>query len=551
MRAAAQAQRNRSIIQYIAAAMLCAHAFIACSPTDAPEKPTPGTASAPPDSTTPTVRGIDWFQGGVDAALAEARARQRPVFLYWGAQWCPYCKQVKATIFTRRDVIDRSRHFVAVELDGDAPAAQRAGERFGVTGYPTMIVFSPDGEELTRIPNGLDVEAYADIFDWALNATRPVAASVEAALTGQTLDDDEWQRLAVYSWAQDNNRVLGETSAVGVFKSLTAACPARLTVACSRLYFLYLGERISDVEDAPLTVAEADEALRRVTALLGDQTLIAANLDTVLHAGPEVVAAVTAADSEQRDTLRQAWQGVLGRLADDPGLSTVEQLYASYAPVGFLHMDDPGAAVPADVQRPIRQRVDQAVAATTDPVERHAVISTASSLLRAAGLVGEATALLEAELAHSAQPYYLMSALAGTAEREGAVEAALEWRKRAYESANGESTRFRWGYGYVSGLLRLAPEDIATIQSVTTRLFAELEDPSTAFFGGTQSRAVRLSDRLIEWADRDERCQALAHIRESLASMCAEIPSDEIARQRCDALLNEAALQPPTRRTES
>ncbi|MDH5177988.1 MAG: thioredoxin family protein, partial [Gammaproteobacteria bacterium] len=43
--------------------------------------------------------GIDWFKGDVDAAFAAAKAANKPVFLYWSAEWCPPCAQIKTTIF--------------------------------------------------------------------------------------------------------------------------------------------------------------------------------------------------------------------------------------------------------------------------------------------------------------------------------------------------------------------------------------------------------------------------------------------------------------------
>ena len=49
------------------------------------------------------------------------------------------------------------------------------GERFGVVGYPTMILFSPDGTEITRLPGGVDVARYAKILDVALADARPVS----------------------------------------------------------------------------------------------------------------------------------------------------------------------------------------------------------------------------------------------------------------------------------------------------------------------------------------------------------------------------------------
>ncbi len=85
------------------------------------------------------------------------KPKSKPLFLYWGAVWCPPCNEVKATIFTRQDFIERARNFVPVYIDGDAKGAQKLGARFNVSGYPTMVLFTPDGREITRLPG--EVEA--------------------------------------------------------------------------------------------------------------------------------------------------------------------------------------------------------------------------------------------------------------------------------------------------------------------------------------------------------------------------------------------------------
>jgi thiol:disulfide interchange protein len=78
------------------------------------------TASASAHAT--QAGGIEWRKdNNVDAAFALAKSANKPLFLYWGAVWCPPCNQVKATIFNRQEFIDKSRHFIPVYLDGDSP----------------------------------------------------------------------------------------------------------------------------------------------------------------------------------------------------------------------------------------------------------------------------------------------------------------------------------------------------------------------------------------------------------------------------------------------
>ncbi len=120
-----------------------------------------GKAELPVEA--PQAGGVAWFQGGIEAAFASAAASNRPLFLYWGAEWCPYCKLLQANIFIREEFVRLSRQFVAVDMsNGDSTTIHLADE-FKIYGLPTVIVFSPDGRELTRIPGGMDMEQYAGV----------------------------------------------------------------------------------------------------------------------------------------------------------------------------------------------------------------------------------------------------------------------------------------------------------------------------------------------------------------------------------------------------
>src|ERR1700692_4965629 len=67
---------------------------------------------------------IVWFKGTMEQAIAAAQQRNRPLLVYWGAVWCPYCQALKKTVFTRADFIEKSNLFIPVYLDGDLPGAQ-------------------------------------------------------------------------------------------------------------------------------------------------------------------------------------------------------------------------------------------------------------------------------------------------------------------------------------------------------------------------------------------------------------------------------------------
>ena len=192
--------------------------------TKAPEPPMPGPAPV----AHVTATSIAWLRpegANIAPIFAQAKATNKPVFLYWGALWCPPCNQIKATVFNRQDFIERSQLFVPVYLDGDTAGAQKLGTQFKVRGYPTMILFKPDGTELTRLPGEVDAAKYMEVLGLGLAASSSVKESLAAALSGVTLSPDAWRLLAYYSWDQDQAQLV-------VPKDLTAtlhklACCAR------------------------------------------------------------------------------------------------------------------------------------------------------------------------------------------------------------------------------------------------------------------------------------------------------------------------------------
>ncbi|MCH8930461.1 MAG: thioredoxin family protein, partial [Proteobacteria bacterium] len=159
-------------------------ALAGCSGSDDVEAPVGAANTATDSSAQIAANKIQWFKGSTAEAFAKARKEGKPLFLFWGTDWCPDCSQVKATIFSGREFIAKSRLFVPVYLDGDTENAQRTGEEFGVKGYPTMMVFSPQGDEITRIPGGIGSKRYNNVLDLALNDIQPVARLVERVTGG-------------------------------------------------------------------------------------------------------------------------------------------------------------------------------------------------------------------------------------------------------------------------------------------------------------------------------------------------------------------------------
>ena len=94
---------------------------------------------------------IAWHTGDLEAAFAMARARQQPLFLYWGARWCPPCNRVKAEIFARDEFQSRAAAAVCYQLDGDSAGAQAAMNSSPSSSQGRRVISPPSGAYSTSV----------------------------------------------------------------------------------------------------------------------------------------------------------------------------------------------------------------------------------------------------------------------------------------------------------------------------------------------------------------------------------------------------------------
>jgi thiol-disulfide isomerase/thioredoxin len=515
-------------------------------PPTAPQSPVPAASVA--DRHLPP--GIGWYAGDVDAAFASAKTDGKPLFLYWGAEWCPPCAQIKSTIFNKREFQDRSRLFIPVYLDGDTPSAQRYGERFGVVGYPTMILFRPDGTEITRLPGTVDIARYATILDVALADARPVQELVAKGVAGGDLTSNDWRLLAYNSWGSDvEGRVLATDARPAAFRTLAQRCPPELPGECARLYFEYLSAMTAaaSAKDGPkMDGLERADARRKLLALLADPRVQADNVDNLLYGATSTIDLLSDAGSTERRELVRAWSASLDRLSGANGataatLSAPEQLLLLRARIALAKLEAPDAKLPDALLADARKAVADIDARTTDTYARHAAINAAANLYWEAGLDADANALLTAELEKSKSPYYFMLELADLAEKAGRKEEAVQWLARAYDGAKGPATRFQWGYNYLVGMLEMTPGDVAGIERAGLSVLGELDSAPDAFYQRTRMRLEQLDAKLLEWGREGEAAKVVETLRARTGEICRKLPEGDAGRANCEKFLNPAA----------
>jgi len=499
---------------------------------------------------------VAWFEGDVDEAFAAAAEEGKALFLYWGAEWCPPCHYLKTKVFRRPEFAAKIRDFIPVYLDGDTERAQILGERFDVLGYPTVIIFTPEGEEVMRMPSDVDVERYVELLDTALNRMRPIAEVLAAVMESgpDRAAPEDLSLLAFYSWGQDTRVEMDDEESLATARTLYERTPDELTRERSRFLSMYLDELESFARRAAedesdeivfsLAAAERSSLSEAVTGLLGDRELRNVNPYFVFF-GTGVIDMLHPEPSPERNALIAGWDAAAAEIEKDESLSLDDRLTALFPRLELARMQAEPAgegeepALPADLVEHVHERVVWAGETVADDSEMQAVMSTMVSLYEETGALDEAEALLQARMDDAHAPYYYMSWMASLKGDADNPEEALVWYRKAYDSSRGRYTRFRWGSTYLRRLIELRPADAPTIREDSTEILRELLTHDDAFAGGNASRLRQLESAYLGWNEDGANEATIAGIRELVHAECERYPADgeDSQRERCTSFL--------------
>lgn len=95
--------------------------------------------------------GIRFFTGSWQDALAEAKRRNKPVFVDFYTTWCPPCRRMAREAFPNPAVGAKfNARFINYQLDAEAGEGIDIARRYAVGSYPTALYLTPAGEVVHR-----------------------------------------------------------------------------------------------------------------------------------------------------------------------------------------------------------------------------------------------------------------------------------------------------------------------------------------------------------------------------------------------------------------
>lgn len=92
-------------------------------------------------------RQINFIEDAWTEALKQAAAQNKYIFVDAYATWCGPCKMLKATTFKSASAAAFfNKNFINVAIDMEKGMGPELAQKWGLTAYPTMIIFNPKGK---------------------------------------------------------------------------------------------------------------------------------------------------------------------------------------------------------------------------------------------------------------------------------------------------------------------------------------------------------------------------------------------------------------------
>lgn len=430
-----------------------------------------------------------WFQGTVDEAYKSAKKQNKHLILYWGAQWCPPCNDLKDQVFAHPEFPNFASSYVMVYLDGDTEGAQSWGEKLNVSGYPTLVLMNPQGKEMFRFSSGMDFVEFKLAITSAVasktNLKKTLAKINQSKSKKVKISKNEWEALMATYF---DEAILGvnHKGVESILKKVWEKCPVEFVDGKS-LFAANLWDFAVEEDSTLKEFFQKNQDLIIEQVLSSGTTMDAAR--SFLMYSPEKKIALLREENKER--VRHHIATYLRGLAKDTNRAPSERASAL------------GGAYSLDLLAPNANKekinsttltiVDAILQTTKTTHEEAATYPEIASILEKVSGPKSAITFLESKLSTAKTPWYFESMLSSLEKELGNKEKSIEWSERAKDSSKGSATRLQWISRDVALKAKLLDQTEPKIIHSINEFLTEAKKSSDNFSGRNMSAHKRVA----------------------------------------------------------
>jgi tetratricopeptide (TPR) repeat protein len=101
-------------------------------------------------------------------ALDLAKKSGKPLFVDFFGVWCPPCNILDETVFHSPAFLKQAKDMVLLKLDADDKISWDLKSKYAVRGYPTVVLATTEGEEITRFVGAIPAPQIITMMKYAV-----------------------------------------------------------------------------------------------------------------------------------------------------------------------------------------------------------------------------------------------------------------------------------------------------------------------------------------------------------------------------------------------
>ncbi|MFN8846194.1 MAG: thioredoxin family protein [Bdellovibrionales bacterium] len=455
---------------------------------------------------------ISWHKGPVEDALKMAKTQKKPMILYWGASWCPPCEALKLNVFPNPEFIEATKNFVMIYLDGDNKDAQIWGEKFGATGYPSLIVLNENAVELQRLNSLMSAPELAKELLQAQQNSQNMDELLENILQEKTLDKispQSWTRLAKYRWENHPQWESRKEEFIAKFKLIVEKIPSHFANEKNFFDFIILRYRLATLKPGEkLDSLVLDAGLELVNKIILDKKMTLTFFEDITFGAETFPRGFFPDPSENRIELIRFimnYRKALWELYKHKDLTLQQRGYvlAGISELSsFHHPEYP--VLTSDEQKRLKDELLQTLNKSKSSQERVVVFNILPYIFKKLGKSDEARQLILKFQDKLGSKNLVYTQLANLDIDEGRLESALKWSEKAHATATGAATRSQWGQSYAQLLIEVSPKNHKQIWKVSQEIIDEGLSVKDGLSGRSARSLNRLKKNLISWSAKEK-----------------------------------------------